>query len=660
MGDDTRPGAPPSRPPRQSQRRPPDRRAERSRARFPRRHRSGKLQAATRRAAAFVRTPRGAVTSVAGLLLVVGVVGLVSISGEQPVPPEVTFATAQGSAEEIREATLKSVVDGPWSDAVAPGRAGEVAEALTKSPIYHIAAWFSPGEDVLATSRVAFVNTSERTLDDIRFGVLAPAVGADLEVLTAKVDGRRVGHRLDGTTLVVDVAESIVPGGEAVVELGFRLAPRRLEQVEDPAEAITGQPDTRITLVFERKGLVILVDWYPRLFALGKSGWIDKPVVPDAVDFSGPAGIVALALDVPGDWRDLVGGHLIGSASTGEDQEPSEAGRRRVTYVLPGARAMSFVAMPNAVNLSEDRGEYQVEGLALSSFVTELRAAVVDALTAKAALSGFVSPPVWRDTKVAAVALRGPYKSIAVDNLVLVEQSELRELPSERGPGTAQGAVRTLLFAGVASEWWGGIRGIDGTALPGLRDGIRQWVSTGVWQSISGNGDSRRLATATGLAPLYRSGRDSGAQDLPASTAWEGLAGSLQALGIVTSKAGLLHPALADAVRPEPVPPATAATEVSDPALSTLAGRDLFGSLDAGDVEAAYEETARGFGVGPDVVRGVFTRWYDEVHGDEEIGRRAGEGTLVPWTDARTSSPLVSADSFAADPEAVTTAGEGW
>ncbi|MCC7076677.1 MAG: hypothetical protein IT198_06085 [Acidimicrobiia bacterium] len=598
------------------------------------------------------RTPRGVIGLAALGILLLGLGGLLLTLGRGGSPPRIRFETGQGTAEEIRRATLDEVATGAYAAAVAPGRAGEVAAALATAPIYHVTAYYTPLEEVLASSRVAFVNTSDRPLGDIRFGVLAPAVDARMDVRSVTVDGRARPFRLRGTTLVVDVADSIEPGAEAVVDIEFVLHPRVLEVADAPTEAITGEPDTRITLIFERKGLLILVDWYPRLYALGSDGWMEQPAVPDAVDFSGPAGVVALDLDVPADWKVLAAGHML--------EKTSRGGRSRTRHVLPGARALSLTAMPNAVEVNANRGEYGVTGLALSSFVAQAEAAAADTLTAKAALSSYTSPPVWRDTKVGAVALRGPYKSIVVDDLILVEQSQLQSLPSERGPGTAEGGVRTLLFEGAAAEWWGGIRDIDGLDAPGLRDGVRNWAASGVWSVISQNGDARRLATSTGLAPLYREGRDAGTPDTAAATSWAHLDGLLTALAIVTAKAGLMHPALATLVRPPPAPPATAAAEVSDAALAGLAAGDLFTPVGGDDVRDAYVDVAAGFGVGRDAVEAVFTRWYDELHGDEDIGREAGEGTLVAWTDPGAASPFVSANTFPADPSAVPASGRGW
>lgn len=603
----------------------------------------GPLTRAARRALAWLRTPRGVVTAIVVVVVAAGAVALLLILGQGPGRPRLDFDDARGSADDIRAKVAASIRDGELSASLAPGRGDDAADRLDGAPAIFLSVVADPDADVplKATQRIVVTNTAAVDLDDVRLHVLAPAIGAELNVLAASAGGRSTTARIEGTTLVVALPAPLAPGDAAVVDLSWDLIPTRVTESENPNPADVLRPggQSRFVAQLVRRNLMYLFDWYPRPEPLAAGGWQPLQVDPEIADTHGPATSVELEVTRAPDWHVAAGGTRV------RDATGAEVAAAR--YVLAGSRVAPLVVQRNTVELTVTRGVYHGIGVGLDTYGPAVEDAAGQALAAKAVMSQATGSPYWRDVVVVGLVFGGDAKYFVADNVVFVRQDVLARGAPGLGPGTQPSDYRQAAFEGSCAEWWGGVVDVDATAQPAFRTGVRRSAAAVVWRGIGGDGIGR-LATAD-AARRYRVARAGGTPDTPADLRAAGYP-TPGARDVADAKATLVYQALA------------VAAAGNDPAAwdATLA---TFGALAAApqlDI-AAVAKAGAGAGVDGARASSLATSWLAGTDGDATIGRTDGLGTIPYFTDgAAADAAAGTSPAVVLDLAAVPTAGPGW
>ncbi|MFN8105789.1 MAG: hypothetical protein U0U69_15130 [Acidimicrobiia bacterium] len=591
-----------------------------------------------------MRTPRGAVTAVVLVLVVAGTAALTSMLGQGGGSPRLGFADARGSADDVRAKVAASTRDGELSESLAPGRGAGAAERLDGAAAIFLSVAADPDAEVPveATERVVVTNTSAVDLDDVRLHVLAPAVGATLRVLAAKVGGVGVDARMEGTTMVLGLRDALAPGESTVVDLSWDLAPVRVTEAENPNPAEVLKPGggkSRFDAQLVRRNLLYLFDWYPRPEPLDAGGWRPLQVDPAIADTHGPATSVELEVTRTPDWHVVAGGTRVR-----DDAGDAHASSR---FVLAGSRVMPLVLQRNAVERTVSKGVYRGIGFGLDTFGPAVEDSAGQALAAKAVMSEATGSPFWRDVVVVGLVFGGDATSFVADNVVFVRQDVLARGVPGLGPGTQPSDYRQAAFEGSTAEWWGGVVDVDATAAPALRTGVRQSAAAVVWRGVGGDAIGR-VATAD-VARRYRVARAAGTPDMAADLDVSAYT-TAATRDIAVSKAALVYQALGVAVTGD----SPAAWDGTLDVFGSLADA---ASLDPGSVAAA----ATGAGVDRGRADALVGSWLRGTDGDATIGRADGLGTIVYFTDGAAADAAAGASpTVPLDLDAVKGAGPGW
>ncbi len=600
-----------------------------------------------------VKTPRGALLTIAVVAIVGGVIGMVVVLPSPAGTPRLAFDDIAGSPSQTRVNVLASTENGAVSTSLAPGLGGEAAVGLADAPLYFLSAYAdidieaAPAmlEEFSVTEQVVFKNTSDVKLTDARLRVVGEVAGSELELL--EVGGAGDSATLRGSSMIVELSSPLEPGEEAVLDLSFRVRPPALAQPGDIGDIITdpGTGGDFGTVALTRANLVYMLDWYPRLERLGPDGWVVASTDDEARDFSGPAGVVQFDIDLPDDWFISAGGTML--------RDETARGRTKQRYVLAGSRALPFVAMRNGVEVDESIGEFRASGLSLDTFGFTLTDATRQALYAQAVLSDEFASNMWRDTAIVGLALGAGSDTIVADNMVLIDQDLLAKAVPNGAAGASGAEYRTHVFEGVAAQWWGGRTDIDADALPAYDEGLRQWSSALVWRRI-GDDPLMRIATSNDIAKQYRSARDGGIADMPASLR-HGDYESSQAIELAAAKVALAQPAVALELAGTS-DFGLAYESVGRDALRELVS-EMFGDIDEAALIDAYTQAS---GIDAETVRSILSSWLTESSGDAQIGSTNGAGSIPEFTDTSSAADELPSRPWIANFRTVKGFGPGW
>lgn len=632
---------PPSRPVRAP--RPPRPAPRPARERAKRRPGSGSLSRAAASVRRWLRTPKGLTTAVVLVVVLGGVAALALMLAQGPGRPRLDFDDARGDAAEVQSRVDASIRGGELSQSLAPGRGDDVAARLEGAPAIFVSVAADPDADVplQASQRIVFTNTAAVDLDDVRLHVLAPAVGAELDVIRASAGGRSTTPCVDGTSLVMALPEPLAPGDATVVDLSWDLVPTRVSEQENPnpADILRSGERSQFVAQLVRRNLMYLFDWYPRPEPLAADGWRPLAVDPEIADTHGPATSVELEVTAAEDWHVVAGGTRV--------RDSAGSGVASARFVLAGSRVSPLMLQRNTVVRTVSRGDYRGIGFGLDTLGPAVEDAAGQALAAKAVMSQATGSPYWRDVVVVSLVFGGAAQSFVADNVVFIRQDVLARGAPGLGPGTQPSDYRQAAFEGSSAEWWGGVVDIDATARPAFRSGLRRSAAAVVWRGVGGD-DIGRLATAE-AARRYRVARAAGNPDVAADLVASGYA-TPSARDIADAKAMLVYQALAVASAGN-VPAAWDAT------LETFGALARASELDVDAVSRA------GADVGIDAVRSesLASTWLTRTDGDATIGRADGQGTIPYFSDgAAADAAAGAAPTVPLDVDAVPASGPGW
>lgn len=609
----------------------------------PQRTGPGALTRVTRRVTAWLRSPRGAATAVVLAVVAVGALAALLTLGQGPGRPRITFPDADGAADDVRLQVSESVRGGTLSESLAPGRGDETAARLADAPAIFLSVAVDPdaATPVKATQRIVVTNTSDTDLTDVRLHVLAPAVGADLRLVSAEVGGHGVEAHTEATTMTLPLRDPLATGAATIVDLSWDLTPARLAEPEDlnPAEVLGPGAKSAFQPQLVRRNLMYLFDWYPRPEPLGPRGWEPLHVDPLLADTHGPATNVELEVSSAGDWQVAAGG-----SRTSDEGAGATATRR---FVLAGSRVAPLVLQRNSVERVVSKGAYRGVGVGLDTFGPAVEDAAGQALAAKAAMSQATGAPFWRDVTVVGLAFGGDATYFVADNVVFIRQDVLARGVPGLGPNTQPSEYRQAAFEGSTAEWWGGVVDVDATTLPALRAGVRASSAALAWRACGGDAVGR-VATAT-AARRYRVARSAGAPDVPADLPATGYAAVGQR-DVAAAKGFLVYQGLAVELT-EDGPAAWGGSLAAFGALSRAA------MLDVDAVAAA----GTGAGLAPARADVLARTWLQGTAGDVTIGRVDGQGSIVYFTDGAAADTAAGANPVVPlDLDAVQGAGPGW
>ena len=443
-----------------------------------------------------------------------------------------------------------------------------------------------------------------------------------LRVDDVRVDGKRVAVRTHGT--VIAVPAELLPGATVVLSLNFRGQLRRLRDGEDdPLAAATAMlsqlapglsgrraPDAAGfggkavgqgygTFATGSHGAT-LVDWYPQLAARAHGAWDrDEPGALGDASHADP-GSAVVALTVPKGWRVAGAGSALG-------QHPAGGGKETATFAAAGVRgALGLSASPEYDELTE-----QLPGVLLRASSMHGEAGARTLLNcARAALQSLQArfgPYPWTSLALAEVSLTGGAGGVELPGLALLAQALS---PREPGSLAPPGMFEFACFHEVAHQWWQGVVGSDPRRAPWVDEALAQYSAVLVIEDTQGK-DKADQALGTFVALNYQGMRMAHVSDGRVARPADAFRTPLAYAGLVYGKAPLFF----------------------------ARARELLGSARFDAAARAYRQAWAFREAGPDgwllaarrvdpeqadALSALQQRWWQEKHGDEDVGQLDG------------------------------------
>ncbi|HWC12116.1 MAG TPA: M1 family aminopeptidase, partial [Acidimicrobiales bacterium] len=457
-----------------------------------------------------------------------------------------------------------------------------------------------------------------------------PALATGFRFDRVEVDGEEVEPALDRSLLTLPR-----PAGEGErdrlrVRLDFAYTVGLSETGDDPLAALAGgglEP-AEIGLLSRHEGGLALGHWFPVWIAPGGRDDPDPKGFGDIANF--PAALISARIEVPSEWKLFSGGVTT--------DRRTDRGRTVYAEEGVGLRDLS-VYVGRAVEVSETRaGETTVR---VVSQAADARAAAdvgretSDALSALAAAFG---PYPWSELDVVDVPLGSGVGGMEWPGAVWIAQSffagglpglegleglaGLEDLLGGLGDGEGLGGLAGVLDPAVLGtlrafvvahevghEWWHALVGNDSIAAPAVDEPLAQF-SACVSFRVHLPEDAQRVC-AFNTTGQYRMLRALGEPDARADQATTDFASSRQYGAVVYGKAPELFERLRSLLGEETVLAA----------LRRYAEANAFRMATPGGLRSALVASAPSRAA---EIEGLWRRWMEEAHGDEDLGAQAG------------------------------------
>ena len=476
--------------------------------------------------------------------------------------------------------------------------------------------------------------------DPLRFRVFPalPALATGFRLERVEVDGEDVPPALDRSLLTLPRP----PGEEqrrVEVRLDFSYSAGITEKGDDLLGALGGtdlQP-SEIGLLGRHEGGLALGHWFPVWIAPGGRDDPDATGFGDIANF--PAALISARIEVPPEWKVFSGGVNTDRRTDGGKTVYAEEGA--------GVRDLA-VYVGRAVEVHESRaGDTTVRVVSQAADAAEGTEVGREATDALSALGDAFGPYPWSELDVVDVPLGSGVGGMEWPGMVWISQSffagglpglgaleglagledALRGLGGLEGleglgdvgelgglgglvDPNVVGSLRPFVVAHeVGHEWWHALVGNDSIAAPVVDESLAQFSACVVFR-VHAPEDAPRVCEVNTVGQ-YRMLRALGAPDARADQATTDFASSHQYGPVVYGKAPQLFERLRSVLGEE----ATLA------ALRRYAEANAFavatpGALRDALVSAAPSQSAE--------IDGLWHRWMEEAHGDEDLGTEAG------------------------------------
>ncbi len=556
-------------------------------------------------------------------------------SPEPTTTPEGEDLAPVGLSAADLKAQLAVQLGDPGSDfrkAIAAQYSAELP-GFADRPYYLIEARAEPDAGRLTLREtIVYTNPTDRTLDTLHLRVFANAPyfsesGDNVSLGSVRVDGRdTVKMLLEGTILSLGLPDPLDPG-EAVrldIELEQGIPP-----LSGPGLDLgsLGGGDGNYGLYGFGGEILTLGHWYPSIIAWGPEGSPPLEFTSQGDISFYEAGFYRVRLTAPASFDVAGSGMKVADEALGDG---------RVTeWVAPLARDVALLASPQF----ESRVLIGDSSVVRAVFPRDTPAEAQDALleTADAAIAaydGYFGAYVYPEIDVVVGPLQNGAGGMEYSGLVVIDDDltggalagdldlgdllddpELQRAFEEFFGDLDLGSLLPGLNAGgtllehtvaheVAHQWWFSAVGSDSIRHPWMDESLTNYAAILYFEDRYGP-DEAATAAATYLAGAYGSARVFGEPDAPVDQPVNAF-GQLQYGGIVYGKGALFYDALRNA----------AGDDAFFEGLKDYYERYRFGlAPDGAPVEAIKDA-----GADATTVDGVYERWIEETHGDEDIG----------------------------------------
>ena len=436
------------------------------------------------------------------------------------------------------------------------------------------------------------------------------ARGTSLRVDDVRVEGKRVAARSHGS--VISVPLELAPGSSVAISLSFHGQLRRLRESDDDplaaadallsqvAPGLSGVSGKRVsdsgygTFAVGPQGAA-LVDWYPQLAARAHGVWDrEEPGALGDASHADPSSAV-VALTVPHGWR-------VAAAGTALGQHPVGGGKETATFAAAGIRgALGMAASPIYDEIAE-----QSSGIELRASSTHgeagARALLSCARQALQSLQARFGPYPWSSLALAEVPLTGGAGGVELPGLALIA----RALSPRAGGLAPAGLFEFTCYHEVAHQWWQGVVGSDPRRAPWVDEALAQYSAVLVTEDVRGKAAADQ-ALSTYVALNYHGMRLARVPDGRVARAADEFRSPLAYAGLIYGKAPLYFE--------------KARAVLGDGGFdaASRAYRQAWAFREAG--ADGWLQAARR--AAPDhaaELAALQKRWWEEKHGDEDIG----------------------------------------
>jgi hypothetical protein len=471
------------------------------------------------------------------------------------------------------------------------------------------------------------------------------ARGTWLRVEDVRLEGKRVAARSHGTVVVVPA--ELPPGATAAISLTFRGQLWRLRDAEDDPQAaaaralaqmapglatLPGKPSPEEgygTFAVGPRGAT-LVDWYPQLAARAHGVWDrDEPGPLGDASHADP-GSALVALTVPKGWRVAGAGSALG-------QHPVAYGKETATFAAAGVRgALGLAASPDYEELREETAGVQLRASSMHG-EAGARALLVCAEAALTSLQARFGIYPWTALALAEVALTGGAGGVELPGLALVAQALS---PREQGSLAPPGMFDFTCYHEVAHQWWQGVVGSDPRRAPWVDEALAQYSAVQVIEDTKGKAAADQ-ASRIFVALNYHGMRMAHFKDGKVARPADEFRTPLAYAGLVYGKAPLFFDRARELMGNDRFDAATRAYRQAW-AFREASADGWLSAARRADPEHALELSA------------LQKRWWEEKHGDEDIGPLDGLALMEGLGGGGALSQLVRAlqqEGSAGDPQ---------
>ena len=487
--------------------------------------------------------------------------------------------------------------------------------------------------------RIAFTNESGAPMREIMLRIFANAVprsgeGPAVRMLRGTCLGALSCALTQPAPSVIRVVPSapLAPGARIVVELDLQgrlsvIDDSRLDMLQQGLESMqrmgsAGPPDD-YGLLSTGGGITCLANFYAVLAHRRAGAWdVDDHGTHGDLGVD-RVGHVYARVVVPAQLRVVSSGREVASRPVRD--APGAPARREYEIHAGAIRDFAVLAGESLQSVARDVGGVQVRSWYVSGHEERGRAVLLAAASAFEVFERRFGRYPYTELDVVEAPVVGGAGGVEFSTLVTVSTSFYRPasasglgamlgLGQGGGDAGALGAAIEFVTAHeVAHQWWYGIVGSDARLHPVADEALAQWSAM---LAMEERYDAAR-AQADGdrnIAMNYRMMRMMGHADAAADRAVADFATPIEYAGLVYGKAPFFYRALR--------------TELGDAALfSGLAAYAAAHFLR----EAAPTDIVRVFATGRSArrVRALARRYFDEAHGDDDIGEANAGGVMA-------------------------------
>ena len=514
----------------------------------------------------------------------------------------------------------------------ATGRRLARQAKLDAAPVYDLSAVVQPDTGRVEGSLIADLPAGREPLRFRVFPAL-PALGTGFRLDRVEVAGEDVDPSLDRSLLTLPRPEG-EDDRRVKVRIDFAYTVGVTEAGgDDLLGALAGgdlEP-AEIGLLGRHDGGLALGHWFPVWIAPGGRDDPDPKGYGDIANF--PAALISAKIEVPAEWKLFSGGVTT--------DRRTDRGRTVYSEEGAGLRDLS-VYVGRAVEVSEIRaGETTVRVVSQAPDATAAADVGREASDAVSALGDAFGPYPWSELDVVDVPLGSGVGGMEWPGAVWISQSffagglpglgslggldglgGLEDLLGELGGADALGGLGGLLDPEVLGslrafvvahevghEWWHALVGNDSIAAPIVDEPLAQFSACVAFRVRAPENASSACAFNT--VGQYRMLRAMGEPDARADQPTTDFASSRQYGAVVYGKAPELYERLRSLLGEETM--LAALRRYAEANAFAVATPD---ALRSALVAAAPSHSAE--------VDGLWRRWMEEAHGDEDLGTDAG------------------------------------